>query len=378
MVGGVVAIVRVVFALGVDVARAEWLGRPQLGVEPMAPNAAGVVGQQMQRDTRDIAGRGDLVDVVVGWDQREELAALDLVVRLHLDALVGEGVDVLVLGALVEANQTPGEMVVDRRRLARRHDEREQAERAVLRAVQGPLSDPLAHAALWCIGHVLGGKPVGVFHERSEGDFDALDRLLNGATSCNLGLDLRDEVAHHGRIEDELGAVVVGMEEMLGIAHGGQRTGIPLHRGGLGGARAWEVGCGWCEEARVVCAVKAEAHPIPVQNSVHLRVVDHAAITGVRDAVAMTQDINSMLLDMPPDTTIKVERQLRERIRGAAQGKSMTINQFLETLMKDYERRDRMARAAEAMRSASPEVMAAYREEMKIWDRALMDGLDGW
>ena len=56
----------------------------------------------------------------------------------------------------------------------------------------------------------------------------------------------------------------------------------------------------------------------------------------------------------------------------------MTINQFLETLMKDYERRDRMARAAEAMRSASPEVMAAYREEMKIWDRALMDGLDGW
>ena len=128
----------------------------------------------------------------------------------------------------------------------------------------------------------------------------------------------------------------------------------------------------------MVCAVKAEAHPIPVQNSVHLRVVDHAAITGVRDAVAMTQDINSMLLDMPPDTTIKVERQLRERIRGAAQSKSMTINQFLETLMKDYERRDRMARAAEAMRSASPEVMAAYREEMKIWDRALMDGLDGW
>ena len=122
----------------------------------------------------------------------------------------------------------------------------------------------------------------------------------------------------------------------------------------------------------------AEVHPVPVQNGAYLRVVDHAAIAGVRDAVAMTQDINSMLLDMPPDTTIKVERQLRERIRGAAQGKSMTINQFLETLMKDYERRDRMARAAEAMRSASPEVMAAYREEMKIWDRALMDGLDGW
>jgi hypothetical protein len=32
--------------------------------------------------------------------------------------------------------------------------------------------------------------------------------------------------------------VVVSMEEMLGIAHGGQRTGIPLHRGGLG-ALCW-------------------------------------------------------------------------------------------------------------------------------------------
>ncbi len=85
-----------------------------------------------------------------------------------------------------------------------------------------------------------------------------------------------------------------------------------------------------------------------------------------------------MLLDMPPDTTIKVERQLRERIRGAAQSKSMTINQFLETLMKDYERRDRMTRAAEAMRSASPEVMAAYRAETAMWDVTSSDGLEGW
>jgi hypothetical protein len=92
----------------------------------------------------------------------------------------------------------------------------------------------------------------------------------------------------------------------------------------------------------------------------------------------MTQDLQSMLLIMPPDTTIKVERQLRERIRGAAQSKSMTINQFLETLMKDYDRRDRMARAAEAMRSASPEVMAAYRAETAIWDVTSSDGLEGW
>jgi hypothetical protein len=30
------------------------------------------------------------------------------------------------------------------------------------------------------------------------------------------------------------------------------------------------------------------------------------------------------------------------------------------------------------MRAASPEVLEAYREETKIWDRALGDGLEGW
>ena len=67
----------------------------------------------------------------------------------------------------------------------------------------------------------------------------------------------------------------------------------------------------------------------------------------------------SMLLAMALDTTIKVERALRERIRTAAQAQNLTVNEFLTRLMKDYERRDRMARAAAAMKSASPEVMAA-------------------
>lgn len=143
----------------------------------------------------------------------------------------------------------------------------------------------------------------------------------------------------------------------------------------------------WCESMGSIAAGgvnrPAPAVRIGVQCSllvgdIDMCVAGHVRAGSIRDASVMQKNLHSMLLDMPPDTTIKVERQLRERIRGAAQSKSMTINQFLETLMKDYERRDRMTRAAEAMRSASPEVMAAYREEMKIWDRALMDGLDGW
>ena len=96
-----------------------------------------------------------------------------------------------------------------------------------------------------------------------------------------------------------------------------------------------------------------------------LCVAEHVRAGAIRDAAVMTQDLHSMLFDMPPDTTIKVERQLRERIRGAAQSKSMTINQFLETLMKDYDRRDRMTRAAEAMRSASPK--SAARPPSRRW-----------
>ncbi len=85
-----------------------------------------------------------------------------------------------------------------------------------------------------------------------------------------------------------------------------------------------------------------------------------------------------MLLPMALDTTIKVERALRERIRTAAQAQNLTVNEFLTRLMKEHDRRDRMARAAAAMRAASPEVLEAYREETKIWDRALGDGLEGW
>jgi predicted DNA-binding ribbon-helix-helix protein len=101
--------------------------------------------------------------------------------------------------------------------------------------------------------------------------------------------------------------------------------------------------------------------------------------TALRHAEAMTTSATeSMLLAMALDTTIKVERALRERIRTAAQAQNLTVNEFLTRLMKEHDRRDRMARAAAAMRAASPEVLEAYREETKIWDRALGDGLEGW
>jgi hypothetical protein len=53
------------------------------------------------------------VDVVGRRDQRVEVASRERAALDELDAAVALGVDVLVLGAAVEADQPPGEVVVD-------------------------------------------------------------------------------------------------------------------------------------------------------------------------------------------------------------------------------------------------------------------------
>jgi hypothetical protein len=83
-----------------------------------------------------------------------------------------------------------------------------------------------------------------------------------------------------------------------------------------------------------------------------------------------------MLLNMKPDTTIKVTRALRERVGTAARAEGATINAFLDGLMDEYDRDRRMARAATAMGAASPEVLAEYRRELGEWDEADADGLE--
>jgi predicted transcriptional regulator len=84
-----------------------------------------------------------------------------------------------------------------------------------------------------------------------------------------------------------------------------------------------------------------------------------------------------MLIGMPLETTIKVSKDLRERIATAARAESATINDFLGGLMAEYERSRRLAAAAHAMRSASPEVMEEYLREFREWDVTNADGLDG-
>src|SRR5437762_10330988 len=110
----------------------------------------------MDRDR--VAGRGGAytMDVVLRRQQRVEVAPLERA-RLGQPQPAGRRlVDLLVLRAPIEPDETPGEMVVHGRGGARRNDEREERERAVARAEEQPLTDAAAHAALGHRRPVLG------------------------------------------------------------------------------------------------------------------------------------------------------------------------------------------------------------------------------
>src|SRR5579862_3481170 len=102
----------------------------------------------MERDRRLGGCRPHPMDVVARWDQdvevpRHERAPLD-----PFESVVPKREDLLVLRASIEADETPGQVVVDRGLRARRNDEREERERAVASAEEERLADAAAHPAL--------------------------------------------------------------------------------------------------------------------------------------------------------------------------------------------------------------------------------------
>lgn len=88
-------------------------------------------------------------------------------------------------------------------------------------------------------------------------------------------------------------------------------------------------------------------------------------------------DTLGILSGVPLETTIKVDRDLRDRINAAAREQRMTPARFLAILLDEY-LSERWARQAIAeMSAASPDVRAAYRREVESMDGSLTDGLEG-
>ena len=152
--GLVLMVSRLRRAWGVGVAAAERGHDAGGGLELVAPDASSVVGEQMDRDRRDVRDRADVVDVVGRRQQRVALAAAeflapgDLQIRSRrIAAIVETTVDRLVLPSAIDPDQSPRQVIVHRRRRAGRHDEREQAQRLVLGTVERVLPDAAAHLA---------------------------------------------------------------------------------------------------------------------------------------------------------------------------------------------------------------------------------------
>lgn len=67
-------------------------------------------------------------------------------------------------------------------------------------------------------------------------------------------------------------------------------------------------------------------------------------------------------------TTIKVTKPLRDRINDAAGRGHQTVQGFLEAVMDDYDRQQRLAAMAAAMNSADAAAMDEYRDETAAWE----------
>jgi hypothetical protein len=69
-------------------------------------------------------------------------------------------------------------------------------------------------------------------------------------------------------------------------------------------------------------------------------------------------------------TTIKVSTSTRDRLKAAARAQRSTLEQLLESLIADHERRVRLESVRAAMQATDPQVMQAYLEEAAAWERA--------
>lgn len=68
-------------------------------------------------------------------------------------------------------------------------------------------------------------------------------------------------------------------------------------------------------------------------------------------------------------TTIKVTMATRDRLKAAARAERSTLEEFLERLVSEHERRERLSAMRAAVMATSPDVIADYEAEAAEWER---------
>jgi macrodomain Ter protein organizer (MatP/YcbG family) len=69
-------------------------------------------------------------------------------------------------------------------------------------------------------------------------------------------------------------------------------------------------------------------------------------------------------------TTIKVSTGTRDRLKAAARAQRSTLDELLQQLITEHERRERLQAMRAAMATTSPDLMRAYLDEAAEWERA--------
>ena len=82
-----------------------------------------------------------------------------------------------------------------------------------------------------------------------------------------------------------------------------------------------------------------------------------------------------ILTSVALETTIKVDRDLRDRLNAAAREQRMTPSQLIGILLGEYERQRWVGAAVAEMNAAPPDVWDAYLREVDALDGAVRDGL---
>lgn len=83
-----------------------------------------------------------------------------------------------------------------------------------------------------------------------------------------------------------------------------------------------------------------------------------------------------ILISMKEVTTIKVTKLLRDRITAAAAERHQTVQRFIEGVMDERDRVQRLQAVADAIAEADVEDLSTWRTETADWS-ALDNDLDG-
>lgn len=69
-------------------------------------------------------------------------------------------------------------------------------------------------------------------------------------------------------------------------------------------------------------------------------------------------------------TTIKLDSDLRDRLKRVARREGRTVGSLLESLLSERERAERFAAMREAMERSSSRSLSDYQAEVATWERA--------